>query len=250
MLLADGIRVWGTARDPVRLAELSAAPGFTPVVLDLADPAAAAAAFARADADAGGFDIVVNNAGYGVFGPFAETDFDVWRAQVDAMLVATARIAHLALGSMRARGRGSLVNVASLATEFPLPYMAGYNMAKAGLSALSESLMIETAGSGVTVLDFRPGDHRTGFNHTMQSQSFDRAPEPRLARAWARLEENLRGGPGADRAAADLRRALRRGRSGVVRSGSWFQASLAPLLARLVPLGLRRTVMTRYYGAS
>ena len=250
MLLADGIRVWGTARDPARLADIRAVPGFTPVVLDLADADAAAAAFVHADADAGGFDIVINNAGYGVFGPFAGTDFEVWRTQVEGMLITTARIAHLALGSMRARGRGSLVNVASLATEFPLPYMAGYNMARAGLSALSESLMVETAGSGVTVLDFRPGDHRTGFNHTMQSQSFDRALEPRLARAWARLEENLRGGPGADRAAADLRRALRRGRSGVVRSGTWLQASLAPLLARLVPLGLRRAVMTRYYGAS
>ncbi len=250
MLLAEGVRVWGTARTTDRLGEFAGQVGFVPVALDLADANAAAAAFTRAAAEAGGFDVVIANAGYGVFGRFDATDFPVWQAQVDAMLTTTARISHLALPGMRTRGRGALVHVASLATEFPLPYMSGYNIAKAGLSALSESLMVETAGSGVTVLDFRPGDHRTGFNQTMQSQSIDPHRDPRLARAWETLEANLRSGPAPERAAADLRRALIRGRSGVVRSGSWFQSTLAPLLARLAPLSLKRAVMARYYGVS
>jgi short-subunit dehydrogenase len=250
MLLAEGVKVWGTARETDRLAEFAGQSGFVAVALDLSQPEHAAAAFSRADEEAGGFDVVINNAGYGVFGPFDVTDFHVWQSQVDALLTTTARIAHLALRSMRARGRGSLVNVASLATEFPLPYMAGYNMAKAGLSALSESLMVETAGTGVTVLDFRPGDYRTGFNHTMQSHSIDPVRDPRLARAWKALEANLSSSPEPERAAVDLRRALLRRQSGVVRSGSWFQAWLAPLLARLAPLALKRTVMARYYGVS
>ena len=250
MLRAEGVRVWGTARAADRLSEFAADTDFVAVALDLADAEQAAAIFSRANTEAGGFDIVINNAGYGVFGRFDASDFRVWQFQVDAMLTTTARVSHLALRSMRERGRGVLVHVTSLATEFPLPYMAGYNMAKAGLSALSESLMIETAGSGVTVLDFRPGDHRTGFNHTMQPPSIDPEREPRLDKAWQTLEANLQGGPVPERAAADLRRALIRGRSGVVRSGTWFQAWLAPLLARLAPLGLKRAVMSRYYGAS
>lgn len=250
MLLDQGVKVWGTARETERLSEFAGQTGFVAVALDLAHPERAAAAFSKADEEAGGFDVVINNAGYGVFGPFDTTDFHVWQSQVDAMLTTTARIVQLAMKGMRARNQGALVNVASLAVEFPLPYMAGYNMAKAGLSALSESLMVETAGTGVTVLDFRPGDYRTGFNHTMQSNSIDPVREPRLARAWRALEANLNSGPDPERAAGDLRRALLRRRSGVIRSGSLFQAWLAPLLARLVPLALKRAVMVRYYGAS
>lgn len=250
MLRAQGVRVWGTARAVERLSGFSGDRDFVAVEFDLSDPNTAAAAFSRANEAAGGFDVVINNAGYGVFGPFDETDFQVWQSQVDSMLTTTARISHLALRSMRARGQGVLVHVASLATEFPLPYMAGYNMAKAGLSALSESLMVETAGSGVTVLDFRPGDYRTGFNQTMQPHSIDPVREPRLAGAWRALEANLRSGPAPERAAADLRRALVRGRSGVVRSGNWFQAWLAPRLAGLAPQSLKRAVMARYYGVS
>jgi len=247
-LLAGGVRVWGTGRDPARLPVL---PGFAPVTLDLAAaPSVRKTVFQQADAAAGGFDLVVNNAGYGVFGPFAEEDFSVWQAQLDAMLGATLQLAHLALRGMLARRRGALVNVSSLAVEFPLPFMSGYNTVKSGLSAFSESLMVETAGSGVIVIDFRPGDYRTGFNQAMHAPLSDPARPARLRRAWAILEKNLAAAPSPVRAAADLQRALVRGRSGVVRSGGFFQAVLAPGLARFAPLALRRAVTARYFGVS
>lgn len=250
MLLAEGVRVWGTARDPARLGDLAARPGFTAVALDLADPAGAAQALAQAAAAAGGaFDLVVQNAGFGVFGPFATTDFAIWQRQLDALLGVTARLSHAALGPMLTRGRGCLVHVTSLATEFPLPYMSGYNLAKAGLSALSESLVVETRGTGVTVIDFRPGDHRTDFNQAMHRPSaIVPTGDPRLTRAWQRLEAHLQSAPPPARAAADLRRALRSHRSGVVRSGGFFQARLAPAFAALLPAPLRRALAARYFG--
>jgi short-subunit dehydrogenase len=70
---------------------------------------------------------VVNNAGYGLFGPFAERDFADWQRQLEAMLVRTAAAVARALRGMLARPR-RLVNVSSLAVEFPLPFMSGYNM--------------------------------------------------------------------------------------------------------------------------
>ncbi len=252
MLLDEGVHVWGTARDAGRLTDLAAAypAAFTPVALDLAEPTAAETAFARAARSASGaFDLVINNAGYGVFGGFDATDFDVWQRQLDTMLVTTLRIAHAAFRGMRQKNRGCLVNVSSLAAEFPLPFMSGYNVTKAGLSALSESLIVETRGTGITVLDFRPGDFRTSFNTAMHSAS-PVAPESHAgaARAWRALEKNLAEAPPPARAAADLRRALLRGRSGTVRSGVWFQATMAPLLARLVPASLRRAAAARYFG--
>lgn len=253
MLLAEGVRVWGTARDVARLGGIAARhpPLFTPVALDLADAAAAEAALARAAEEAGGaFDLVIQNAGFGGgFGEFSGADFARWQAQLDAMLLTTARLSHAALRAMHGRNRGCLVHVSSIAAEFPLPFMSGYNVAKAGLSALSESLIFETRGTGVTVIDFRPGDYRTAFNQAMQTTTTVPAADPRLARAWLILESNLEAAPPPVRAAADLRRALLRRRGGVVRSGSFFQARLAPLLARLAPASLVRAVAARYFGS-
>ena len=212
----------------------------------MADAAGAERALAGAAQEAGGsFDLVINNAGYGVFGEFAAVDFSRWQEQLEAMLAATLRLAHSAWRRMLACNRGCLVNVSSLAVEFPLPLMAGYNVAKAGLSALSESLIFESRGRAVTVIDFRPGDYRTAFNRTMHSRSPTTVESPRAAALWLRLEANLASAPSAASAAFDLRRALARGRSGVVRSGSFFQARLAPLAARLAPASLLRAVVER-----
>jgi short-subunit dehydrogenase len=248
MLLAEGVRVWGTARDPERLATLAAQPGFTAVALDLRDGGRAVAAFQAAERAAGGFDLVVNNAGYGVFGAFAATDFAVWQEQLEVMLVHTARLAQAALGGMLARKRGALVNISSLGAEFPLPFQSAYNMAKAGLTALNESLMIEVAGTGVIVLDLRPGDYRTDFEGAMRRPPGE--VTPRMARAWAAFATMMRSGPAPAHAAAALRRALLRNRSGTVRTGRWFQAVLAPLLARFGSLSLRRRIQAHYFDVS
>jgi short-subunit dehydrogenase len=247
MLLGEGVRVWGTSRDLSRLADLSAGhPGaFFPVAFDLGDREGAVRAFSEASAGAGGgFDIVVNNAAYGVFGEFSALDSSVWRAQLEDMLGTVLELSHAAFRSMRSRNRGCLVHVSSLAAEFPLPYMSGYNVAKAGLSALSESLMFEARGSGITVIDFRPGDYRTDFNRAMLTASPSKATRP----AWAALEAVLEASPMPERAALDLRRALLANRSGIVRSGSLFQARIAPHLARLAPASWVRRAIARYYG--
>lgn len=248
MLLADGVRVWGTARDAARLAPLTANPAFSAVLLDLRDGAGAEAAFRDAERAAGGFDLVINNAGYGVYGQFAATDFTVWQEQLEVMLVNTARLSHAALRGMLARRRGALVNISSLAAEFPLPFQSAYNMAKAGLSALNESLMLEVAGTGVIILDVRPGDYRTDFEGSVRRPPGE--VTPRMNRAWAAFERMMQSGPEPVHAAAALRRALLRNRSGTVRTGRFFQAVLAPLLARLGSLPLRRRIQARYFDVS
>jgi short-subunit dehydrogenase len=252
MLLGEGVRVWGTARDPARL---PARAGLSPVALDLTDPAGVATAFRTAEDAAGGFDLVINNAGFGMFGPFVERDFGDWQRQLEAMLTQTMQLSHLALRGMLARNRGALVNISSLAAEFPLPFMSSYNTVKAGLAAFSESLMVEVRGTGVIVIDFRPGDYHTDFNQAMYAISKPPAEAgfpmaARQQRVWKVYEADRQAGPKPQRAAADLRRALRQGRSATVRSGTFFQSKLAPLLARLVSLRVRRAIMARYFGSS
>ncbi len=247
MLLADGVRVWGTSRDPVRLDSLTASKPelFTPVALDLRNGAHAEAVFREADAEAGGFDLVINNAGYGVFAEFTAAEFSVWQEQLEVMLVNTARLSHAALRGMRERNHGALVNISSLAAEFPLPFQSAYNIAKAGLTALNESLLLETAGTGVVILDVRPGDYRTEFEGAVLRPVG--SDSPRLARAWAAFAAMMKSGPPPAHAAAALRHALLRQWSGTVRTGRFFQAIVAPFISRFGSLALRRRIQSKYF---
>jgi len=292
MLLDEGVHVWGSARDGSRLEQIAAAnQNFTPVVLDLADGDAAERAFREASAQAGGdqcgslggFDIVINNAGYSVFGDFAQTDFAHWQAQFEIMLINTARIAHAALKMWRSQtyfiggtpvgapsAQGALrtkilVNVSSLAVEFPLPFQAGYNAVKAGLSALSESLIVETAGTDVRVIDLRPGDYRTDFGRsvirpgcsvtdavarsaTATPRQVEQPAAERQHAVWGGFAAMMGSGPPPEHAARCLRRALLRRRSGTLRCGRFFQVVLAPFLVRFASLGLKRRVQALYFG--
>ncbi len=249
MLLREGVRVWGTSRDPARLTPLASGRDggrFTPLALELRDARTLDAAWHEAELAAGGFDIVVNNAGYGVFAEFAEADFSVWEEQLQVMLVNTARLSHHAVRGMLSRQRGALVNLSSLAAEFPLPFQSAYNVAKAGLTALNESLMVELAGSGVVVIDMRPGDYRTDFEGSVRRPQ-PLADRPRLQRAWAAFERMMQSGPEPAHAAESLRRALLAHRSGTVRTGRFFQAVVAPFISRFGSLSLRRSIQARYF---
>ncbi len=147
-----------------RRARLEALAGALPVATeiltgDLADEAARArlveAAGARALAG------LVNNAGFGVWGAFADVPLErhraLWRVDFEAPMALT----HALLPKLRA-ARGFLVQVSSLAGESPLPWMAGYGAAKAALTSLSEALRAELAGE-VTVVTLAPGPSPTGF---------------------------------------------------------------------------------------
>jgi short-subunit dehydrogenase len=253
--LSENHRVWGTSRDLDRLADLAQKfpAAFTAVALDLDHPDAAQAAYEHAAAQASAaaaFDIVINNAGYGFFSPYTEVDFAVWQRQINAMLTTSSRLAHTALRGMIVRNHGCLVNVSSLAVNFPLPYMSAYSIAKAGLSALSESLIVETRGTNIAIIDFRPGDYRTAFNNVMRPAATAPTVSARVARVWHTMDTQFNAAPLPERAADDLYQAIARGRSGTVCSGTFFQTRLAPLAARLLPSTLMRRIQALYFGAA
>lgn len=249
MLLAEGVEVWGTSRDAARLPTRAR---FHAVALELADGVAAEQSFLEAERAAGGFDIVINNAGFGAFGSFAHTEFAVWEEQFRVMLITTTRLSQIALRGMLARRRGALVNISSIAGEFGMPYQAVYNTVKAGLSALNESLMYELKDTGVIVIDFRPGDFRTDFEGSVRRptpvSTTDEVNAVRMARVWGKFTAMMQTGPAPVRAAEALKNALQRGRSGTVRTGRFFQAVLAPFLVRFGSLALKRRIQEKYFG--
>ena len=161
LLSERGDEVWGTSRDVARIPQL---PRLHPVRLDLSDNVSLGESFQRALREAGHFDVVINNAGSGHFGPGEHLSTDAVHAQFQTVLFAHIEICRLALASMRTHGSGRIINVTSLAARLPVPFMAAYNAAKAAMASFVMSLQLELAGSDIRVIDLQPADIRTSFN--------------------------------------------------------------------------------------
>jgi uncharacterized protein len=130
---------------------------------DLASPGAPTG-IQRALEQAGiAIDVLVNNAGFGAHGPFAELDLERQLAMLQVNVVALTHLTRLFLPAMIERGRGGVLNVGSLAGFQPGPLMSVYFATKAYVLHFSEGLAEELAGTGVTVTCLAPGPTRTGF---------------------------------------------------------------------------------------
>jgi len=108
-------------------------------------------------------DLLVNNAGFGHVGPFADLPLDRSQAQIDCNITALTRLAHAALQSMRPYGRGAILNVASGAAFLPTPNLAVYAATKAYVVSFTQGLHEEAKRFGVTVSVVCPGFTRTEF---------------------------------------------------------------------------------------
>ncbi|OBG63593.1 SDR family oxidoreductase [Mycobacterium sp. E3339] len=138
-------------------------------------------------------DVLVNNAGFGTYGPFAEVDAERERELVAVNVDALVRLTHAVLPGMLARGRGGVLNVASTIAFQPGPYQATYGASKAFVLSLSQALWAETRGSGVTVTALCPGPTRTGFVDALGSDVSHTAIYRRLAAPEPVVAAGLRG---------------------------------------------------------
>jgi len=157
------------ARDTARLdalaVELRAAYGANAEVLtaDLSDPDALAVVEARVSDTERPVDLVVNNAGFGTSGPFVTLPIDREEQEVQLNVVALVRLTHAALGAQVDRGRGGVINVASIAGYQPTPGNATYAATKAFVSSFSQAVHEELKGTGVKCMVLSPGFTRTEF---------------------------------------------------------------------------------------
>jgi short-subunit dehydrogenase len=168
-LAAEGTDLVVVARDRQRLEalaeELTAAHGVAVEVLraDLAEKAQLAAVEERAASTVSAVDLLVNNAGFGTYGPFVELDADDEEREVQVNCNALVRLCHAAAPPMVARRSGTIVNVSSLASRSPTPNNAVYAATKAFVTHFSEALHEELRGTGVAVTCVEPGFTRTEF---------------------------------------------------------------------------------------
>ncbi|HZE89420.1 MAG TPA: SDR family oxidoreductase [Verrucomicrobiae bacterium] len=186
-----GWNVAGTAREPAALGAWAAEHRVVLLELDVTDEARVAAAVAEAAGRFGGIDVLMNNAGYGVFGPLEGTSAAEIDRQIRTNLLgAIAAIRHV-MPVMRRRGGGVIVNVSSLGGRIAAPFGSLYYASKFAIEGLSESLRYEASLHGIRVKLVEPAHFKTGF----MSRSLKLASHPEYARAfdnfmeWARLED-------------------------------------------------------------
>lgn len=152
-------------------AELSAPCHVEPA--DLSDPERFLTALDNAEAAHGPVDVLINNAGIQYVEPTAGVDPDRIRTLLDVDLTSPLVGIRRVLPGMLERGRGHIVNIASMAAITPTPGMAHYNAAKAGLAAASESLRVELRGTGVGVLTVYPGPVTTPMETAARASFVD-----------------------------------------------------------------------------
>lgn len=133
------------------------------VAVDLSDPRAVDDILTALHSRSIEIDVLVNNAGFGTYGPFAETNPDNELRMIQVNVTALTHLTRMLLSGMLARRRGKVLNVASTAAFQPGPLMAVYYASKAYVLSFSEAIANEVAGTGVTVTCLCPGPTPTGF---------------------------------------------------------------------------------------
>jgi short-subunit dehydrogenase len=245
-LAAEGHEVWGTSRSPARIPKM---PRWHAVRLDLTDPLSIQSAFTTAITEAEHFDVVINNAGAGHFDPAELLPMETITSQFQILVFGQIQLMKLALEQMQVRGEGLIINVTSLASRLPVPFMAAYNAAKAALASFTMSIQLELRNSPVHVVDLQPGDIRTEFNQGVsKSPNADGRYDARVARTWEVVERVMQNAPGPDLVARHVLKLINADRPPPrVTVGDLFQSKIAPLIFRFLPQRVRLWGLKRYY---
>lgn len=240
---AEGHEVWGTSRDSGRM---PASPRLHAVTLDLADRNSLRTSFESSLAEAGYFDVVINNAGSGHFDPASSISNETLATQFQTLVLSQIELCQLALGSMRARGSGLIINVSSLASRLPVPFMSGYNAAKAAMASFTMTLQLELRDSKIYVVDLQPADIATRFNDSItRSTEFDDAA---VAATWEIVDRNMRNAPPPEVVARRVSALIHeRNPPPRVTVGASFQAFVAPLIFRFLPQRVGIWGLRKYY---
>ena len=190
-------------------------------------------------------DLLINNAGFGAFYEWKEFPEDEIQRQINVLLSSPIILCKFFAPKMELQEKGTIVNISSLATLYPLPFMPLYNAGKSALSSFTQSMMLEYSGS-LKWIDFRLGDIRTSFNESAPKQ-IEKSQSESMNRAWLQIEKQLNESPSAKFAARQICQSIERDKSRIIFGGGFFQAKLAPLFYRFLPfLGLIKVLKFRY----
>lgn len=166
LLAQAGHRVYAGARRADRLEEL-ASYGIVPVQMDVTSEKDCQRVVTQMIEAEGRIDVLINNAGFGLYGPMEEIAIEDARYQFEVNLFGLARLTQLVLPHMRAQRAGRIVNISSMGGEIFTPLGAWYHATKHALEGWSDCLRIETAPFNIQVVLVQPGGIQTEFTDVL-----------------------------------------------------------------------------------
>jgi len=167
--------------------------------MDITEDADIRQAVATIEAGHGGVDVLINNAGFGLFGSVEETSLEDARYQFEVNLFGLARLTQLLLPGMRAKRAGTIVNLSSMGGKIYTPLGAWYHATKHAIEGFSDCLRIELAPLGIKVVIIEPGVIATEFGEVMSGPMLERSgqgPYRALANATAKAVHDAYAKPG------------------------------------------------------
>ena len=189
-LAAKGYNVFATVRNAAKAGDLASTDNVTVLELDVREQASVDAALAQA----GDIDVLVNNAGFEVWGPLEEMTVDDLKDQFETNVYGPFRLILGVLPGMRNRGDGVIVNVSSVAGRVAAPINGLYSASKWALEALSESLKYETGHFGIRVHLIEPGGVETPFGDNRRlvgATAGEESPYSELVSQWEQTGQRL-----------------------------------------------------------
>ncbi|KVE44234.1 short-chain dehydrogenase [Burkholderia sp. BDU5] len=200
-LLAEGMTVYAAARRVEQMADLVAL-GATVLKMDVTREADLRAAVERIERETDGADVLINNAGFGMFGAMEETRIDDARYQFEVNLFGMARLTQLVLPSMRAKRAGRIINISSMGGKIYSPLGSWYHATKHAVEGWSDCLRLELQPFGIDVVIVEPGAIVTEFGDVMLAPMLERSgngPYAKMAAAVAAATKMLyQDGRGSD----------------------------------------------------
>ncbi|GAA5029810.1 oxidoreductase [Terrabacter aeriphilus] len=173
-LVESGWTVHAVARRVDRMAGL-AARGVTTFAMDVTDDASMVAGIDRIIEEQGQIDALVNNAGYGSYGPVEHVPIDEARRQFEVNVFGLARLTQLVTPHLRTRRRGRIVNISSIGGKIYEPLGAWYHATKFAVEGFSDSLRIELAPFGIDVVIVEPGPILSEWNTIARESLVERS---------------------------------------------------------------------------
>lgn len=200
-LIREGYTVYAAARRVEKMDDLKQLGGI-PLKMDITKDEDIVAAVAQIDEEHGGVDVLINNAGFGLYGAVEDTTIDDARYQFEVNLFGLARLTQLVLPAMRRKRAGKIVNISSMGGKVYMPLGAWYHASKHALEGWSDCLRLDVAQFNIDVVIIEPGIINTEFDSVMTNQmtqrSGDGAYAP-LVKAMAKSTEQMYGrGRGSD----------------------------------------------------
>ena len=252
-LAERGFQVIGTSRSLERLTELQSEAlsrdlPITAVEIDINNDEAVDSAVQRLLDEHGTIDVLVNNAGYGLWGPVESLTIDEVKSQFETNLFAAIRLIKPVLPGMVREGRGTVINISSIEGRLATPFNGAYAASKFALEGLSEALRIELWPLGVRVAVVEPGLFRTGFFENQvvgeyaESQELPYLPYIRKYRTKRARYDRLASDP--IRVAKVIHKIVR-SRRPAFRHPVGLEAKLGALGARLLPERIFQAMLSR-----